>query len=434
MTDGNRLKLKRILSFFVFLASLALSISWCTRFLEHKSSRVKYTDFMEADTDYDVALMGTSIMLNNILPMEMWKDYGIASYNFGSSNCTFAEDYYMLCELIKYKKPKLVVIDLLGLIEFNNIGNGKYFWTAIEAQHTQFDIFPVSRSKKEAVDDIFDVYEDRNDFLWTYITFHNRWSEIEEQDFNWRNMLNVEKGALTNTGTFGKAVFEKIPDDQTTDLAGVNYDYFIKLVNLCKREDIDVLAVYLPRPAEELNQRVANSMYDVAAKYDNLKYLNMLDLGVHDFDTDYTSDGLHPNFSGALKATDYLGQYLRDNYDLPDHSNETEWLEDEKKYKAYKKDNIVKQKELAYYLIQLYDDDFEADAYVCNGSALDDDVLMSLFDNAGIKPVKTDAEKDYDVELIIRERGCEEAFEIADFKLENAKSGDLAPRFKKIEK
>ena len=425
MIDKISIRKKRIMSVLLFLVLLILSLRACILLVEHKSSKIKYMDFFEKGKDYDCFLMGSSIMLNSVLPMEMWKDYGIASYNFGSSNCTPAEDFYIAREAMKYKKPKLVVIDMMGVVEFNDIGNGKYMWTQVEAQHTQFDCFPISKTKIEAVNDLFDIYDDRNDFLFNFMMFHNRWSELEEQDFCWKDKLNVEKGALTNTGTLGKAEFLPYLENETTELEGVNYDYFIKLVELCAKEDIDVLALYIPHPVEELNMRVANSLDPVAEKYDNLTYINMLNLGLQDPDTDFTTDNTHPNLSGALKISDFVGKYIRSNYELPDHREDREWIKDHLKYYEYKKDNIVKQEALPYYLVQLCDDDFEADLHVYNEEILNDVWLNELIDNADIIPKSGSSNGDCDAELVISRTDNGNIIETAKFKYDKKNRNDM---------
>ncbi|HCM91434.1 MAG TPA: hypothetical protein DIS78_02540 [Lachnospiraceae bacterium] len=418
MVNGLGIRTKRIISVLLFLVILALSIKACVMLVEHKSSKIKYTDFFESETDYDCYLLGTSITLNSLLPMEMWENYGISAYNFGSSNCTPAEDFYIAREAMKYKKPRLVVIDMLGVVEFNEIGNGKYMYTQVEAQHTQFDCFPYSRTKAEAVNDLFDIYDDRNDFLWNFIMYHNRWSELEEQDFRWREMLNVEKGALTNTGTLGKAVFKPYLKDETISLEGVNYDYFIRLVEYCRDQGIDVLALYLPHPVEELNMRVANSIGAVADRYDNLEYINMLDMDILDPYTDFTSDNLHPNLSGALKISDYIGKYIRDNYDVSDFRDDPEWIDASAKYIEYKKENIIKQEALPYYLVQLSDDDFDGELIVYNDEIMDDEWLRRLFENAGITPLNESAKgnEECDAKITVYRAGTGEVVDTALFK------------------
>ena len=128
-----------------------------------------------------------------MLPMELWDKYGIASYNWGYSNCTPAENYYLIQEILKYTSPKLIVLDVYGVIEYEQYNNGKYRTDRIEQQHVQFDSFPLSLNKIRAAKDLFDDYEHNEDFIWNFIMYHNRWSELDRSDFEYE--LNKEKGA-----------------------------------------------------------------------------------------------------------------------------------------------------------------------------------------------------------------------------------------------
>ena len=46
-----------------------------------------------------------------------------------------------------------------------------------------------------------------------------------------------------------------------------------------------------------------------------------------DFSKDTYDGGLHLNLSGAEKITEYLGEFLRNEYELPDHRGEKELQE-----------------------------------------------------------------------------------------------------------
>ena len=100
----------------LFAVLLALSIHAAARFLDKTDVDEKYKQFFASDTDFDVIVMGTSHAYNMILPQEMWRACGIASYNWGQGNCTLPEDYYILQLLSRYTSPKLVVIDLFGFV------------------------------------------------------------------------------------------------------------------------------------------------------------------------------------------------------------------------------------------------------------------------------------------------------------------------------
>ena len=72
-------RIKAIISVVVFIALLFSAIFACSDFLEYKQASIEYEPFFEAKTNFDVIFLGTSHMYNSILPMELWKEYGIAS-------------------------------------------------------------------------------------------------------------------------------------------------------------------------------------------------------------------------------------------------------------------------------------------------------------------------------------------------------------------
>ena len=79
-------RLRNIISFVSFVILLALAIAACAHVLEYKEGKQKYKPFFESETNFDVILLGTSHMWNQVSPMELWKEYGITSYNWGYSN------------------------------------------------------------------------------------------------------------------------------------------------------------------------------------------------------------------------------------------------------------------------------------------------------------------------------------------------------------
>ena len=125
-------KTLKVLSCIVFICLLIGSIHVCADVLERKDARRQYREFFESDVNYDVILMGTSHMMTNVFPQELWRMYGISSYNWGYANCTCAESYYLLQDIVKYTEPKLIVLDMYGFLSYENEGNGKYKHDKIE--------------------------------------------------------------------------------------------------------------------------------------------------------------------------------------------------------------------------------------------------------------------------------------------------------------
>ena len=394
-------KLKRIISCILFAVLLLGAIVKCADVLEYKEARKKYTPFYESKTNFDVIFLGTSHMWNHVLPMEMWKDYGIASYNWGYSNCTPAENYYLIQDILKYTSPKVVVIDVFGLTEYDGYNNGKYRTDRIEQQHVQFDSLPIwSVSKYNASKDVFDDYTNNEDFIWNFIMYHNRWTELGKSDFDYN--ISSEKGSYFLTG-LGTSSFTLIGEDEKTEIDSVCYPYFLKIIEYCQEHGIQVLCTYLPYGGcGENQQRIANSIGEIVEQYPNCSYVNMLTKDILNYNTDVSADNVHLNYSGASKVTAWLGQYLKQNYTLDDYSSNASWQKDYEAYFDYKRSVITEQTMLVAYLVQLNDDDFYVDAEIYDQNLINSERLMMLFDNAGINPTYIETDTDKCARLIIK--------------------------------
>ena len=319
-------KVQNIISSVVFAVLLIAAIVKCADVLEYKEARKKYTPFYESETNFDVIFLGTSHMWNHVLPMELWDEYGIASYNWGYSNCTPAENYYLIQDILKYTSPKVIVIDLYGLTEYEGYNNGKYRTDEIEQQHVQFDSLPVySLNKYKASQDVFDDYAHNEDFIWNFIMYHNRWNELDKTDFEYD--FTTEKGSHFLV-SLGDTVFSPISEDEQIEIDSVCYPYYLKIIEYCQEQGIQVLCVCLPFAASEKLQKVANTIGNIVEEYPNCSYINMLRKDILNFRTDVCKDNEHLNYSGAAKVTTWLGQYLTDHYELDDYSQNDAWIRD----------------------------------------------------------------------------------------------------------
>ncbi len=365
-----KLILKRIAACVVFISILLFSFYKVSNLLEVKNAKVKYDRFFDNDTDYDVIFMGTSHAYHSIFTQDLWKNYGISAYNWGFSHGTPVENYYVLREAIKYKKPKLAVIDLYGIMEYEDKGNGKYISGRIEQRHTQFDALPFTLDKVEAVKDIYDDYDDNYDFLFDFAMYHNRWYELTQKDFDYTP--SVEKGSGILYG-YKKARYKKASYYDDIEINSVCSQYVSKIVDLCKENDIQLLFVYLPYPAPRRQQSIANELNNFLAPYD-CDYVNMLDEGILNPVTDAYKDASHLNYMGGYKTTMWMGDYLMKHYDLTDHRSDDKYASWDKEYneyvdfkvsRFYKKPNYSS---LIQNLLLAYGDDFTLDVQIKAGS------------------------------------------------------------------
>jgi hypothetical protein len=92
------------------------------------------------------------------------------------------------------------------------------------------------------------------------------------------------------------------------------------------------------------------------AEENDLTYINFLDIAEDKIGIEYDKDtfdgGLHLNLSGAEKFTEYFGEILSNEFNLPDHRSDEEysriWQEKVDFYYAMKEDQERELKEYGY--------------------------------------------------------------------------------------
>ena len=401
-------KLTNLIRGVAIIVVMAVVFQVCTQLLENKSAQKKYADFFESETNYDVIFLGTSHTLNTILPMEVWREAGISSYNWGHSNCTPAVNYYLIQDIVKYTDTKLVVLDLYGLVEYDGYGNGKYRTDRLGQQRVQFDELPFSLNKLKAAQDVFDDYGNNLDFVLNLGTYHNRWKELNKSDFDVE--LSPQKGADLLTGVGTGAGYTSIGDDLTTEIDSVCYDYFVRFLDFCRSENVAVLCLYLPFPANEDAQRRANSVSEIIEFY-GADYVNMLNLNIVDYRADLYLDNVHLNNNGAVKVSRWLANYISQNYELDSYTNNQSWLDAYEEYRSFKNDRIHQTGDLLEKLSLTFGGDYTVELKINSQCMIlkednrFDCIMQSLGQNGSIT---------YTDELMYAERPCDVIIRVAD--------------------
>ena len=379
----------RIFSILVFLCLLAGSLWKISDIVERKDSQYKYRSFYEQEQDFDVLFMGTSHVINAVFPMEMWDKYGIVSYNFGGHGNQMATSYWVMMNALQYTNPKLVVIDVL------EIGRDYKVAEHEDQSRLSIDSMPFSKVKVEAVKDLFgdksligtereDLYNKRYEFLFDFAKYHSRWNELTQQDFD-PSYSSPEKGAETRVRLEEPMDYYIVPQEVKLPADTVGALYLRKMIEECQSRGIEVLLTHVPYPAEDWHQMGGNTAYDIAEEY-GVDYINFVAMDtVANYQTDcYDSHG-HLNASGGKHVSDYLGKYIRENYDIPDRRADEQyagWYQDYQKYYEMKRDMLHEEQDLYNALMLLQDDDFDAMVYVKDGAAVaGDEKLYALLEN-----------------------------------------------------
>ena len=370
-------RIKKVAGCLVTVLLLIFVMSGLTNLMEKKDSDLKYESFLQQEEEFDVLFMGTSHVINGIFPMELWKNHGIVSYNFGGHQNTLATTYWTMMNALDYTTPEVVVIDCYGLSTKTKTRKN------ISYSHLSFDAFPLSLTKIRAINDLLDdpVMDEMIEkgkvklsgearskigFLWDFSVYHSRWSKLEETDFT-RSSID-EKGAGTRIGVAIPKEFPGIDRSRKAEGYNVSYEYLEKMIETCQEKGIEVLLTFLPFPAPESEVMNSNRVYDIAEEYD-VNYINFLNMDIVDYDTDCYDTYSHLNPSGARKVTDFLGEYLRENYNIKDHrddQNYNSWMEDYDEYEKYKFDNLKEEQSLLNYLMLLSGENLDVKIVIGN--------------------------------------------------------------------
>lgn len=368
---------RRVVYICISLCILALLLHQLRLLTENKSSYTKTAEFVETADEYDVLFFGTSHMTMSVYPMELWKDYGITSYNLGGNGHPLAISYWVLMNALDYANPQLAVIDCYGLQWNSKVPKDMGY------AHQSIDAYPLSENKCRTVFDLFDSTVERLEYLWDFTTYHYRWSELKKSDF--QPQYGMDKGADYTEVVAVPNNVEQIVPGQESEIESISVTYLEKMIEECQKRDIDVLLTYMPYPAPEDDQLAAKYAESIATKY-GVAYINFLETDVVNYAVDCFDEDSHLNASGARKVTNYLGEYIQTKYGIPDHRGTEKyagWDGDYANYMAYKTEKLQNKESLNNYLMLLADKSYNYSIYVKSDSCIlsEDEQYRELFEN-----------------------------------------------------
>ena len=123
----SRMNLKlifKIISFIligiiIFILLSAIIVPHWTR---NDGTTVVIKSFYNEPKDtIDAVFIGNSSVYKGISPMEIWKKYGITSYDFASPDQKIWLSYYFIKECFNYQKPKVIVLSVDEFFSEENI-------------------------------------------------------------------------------------------------------------------------------------------------------------------------------------------------------------------------------------------------------------------------------------------------------------------------
>ena len=307
-------QIKYIFGTAVFLAIAAVLLTLTTYVMRPTDKdffRARVAGFYAEDRDsLDVVGFGSSALYRYLNSPLLWKQQGITSYGIA----TAAQPVYVIPSLIdeveKTQSPQLYIIETRRFTDTDNevIKENRLRQIA--------DNMKVSWNRFKMVTELTEGFEDRLSYGlkgWSVNSRHKILSYLDVKDIT---------GEIPITEKSEKELRE--------------------IIEKCKKENIQVLFVATPWQVTEEEQQKDNYIKRIVEEagfrfLDGNYYAEEMGL---EYNVDFYNPK-HTNAIGAAKFTTYLGNYIREHYDIKtDHSEEVAASWDkaaEKEEKEYEK-------------------------------------------------------------------------------------------------
>ncbi len=349
----------RILLFCLLLSAVLAGL---TRLLALKESEARVSPFLRTAGEYDVLFFGDSQITYGVAPLEIYKKYGIPSYNLGNANSTMALTYWTMMNALQYASPKAVVIGVKDIELAGRIPD------RLERVHQALDGFPMSRVKLAAVRDLAsdatEAEETRRlllqEMLFPLAKYHGRWRSLGAEDLH--PAYNEQKGSVLRVGvTDPDEEHPLVGPEELAEEEGEGYVYLRRMIEECRRRGIGTVLMLAPHRVRPDSLRAAHTAGRIAGEY-GVPMLNFADMdSVVDYYTDCYDPASHINPSGVRKVSDYLGRYLSEHFGLPDRRREeayAHWQDEVDAYIDYKLTLFDEADDFRSRLMLMHDEDF----------------------------------------------------------------------------
>jgi hypothetical protein len=324
----------------VFLCLILIIVLGFNHFLgfadaEHSETVMKEF-YQQKENTVDVVYFGTSASQRAYVVPKAFHEDGIACYTMACGTQPFVLTENLMKEALKTQKPKLFIVELRGTCQDKDS-----VWDV--AVRRMLDNMKLSRNKIEAIHTVTDYAEGGSNTIdtsgWSYVfpilKYHGRWNPSKQPKY-WGN-IDYYKGYTLDHGVCFKTteVSSRDFDANLSPTAKETEESLIRLLDFCDTIDTKVLFVISPYEATDYGMERLNYSQAICEDrgYTVLNFLSLekkAELGLDDRCCYYNRE--HLNYYGSLKYTDYMSDYIKAHYDIPDRRGDDDHASWESEY------------------------------------------------------------------------------------------------------
>lgn len=304
--------MKDVIKDSIFLIIFAFLFYMCSNVFILKgngygSDVVSFYDLPEQSLD--IIFFGSSHSYSTFSPNLIEKKTGLKSYNFATQQQPVYITYYYMVEALKTQKPKYFVLDMhMFSFKDNYVKEG--------VVRDAVDRMKFSANKIDAIHANVADKEVRKSYYINFIKYHSRYKNIHWKDF--KQAFDLQ--GIDNKGFTGLPQNNDIHIDNsdflnrtdTKELILKNKEYLLKIIELAKKHDVELIFVKTPCALNEETVAYLNRMKKYAQEYqiDYIDY-NLLFTEL-DLDTGDFYDNGHLSKTGANKVSSHFAEYIKE--------------------------------------------------------------------------------------------------------------------------
>ncbi len=326
--------MKKVIRIISFILILVIAVMGTYRILSWKDTSGDYLSstqqlYATEENLMDVVFLGSSHVYCGINPALLWDEYGISAFDMAVSGQDRDSTFHTLKEVLKTQSPKVVCVDLYGLLYEKQDVLGNVYRNMLSMK--------TSMNSVELVCDYIDK-EERMDYILRWPIIHTRYKELTKHDFLQYEPSIYGRGFLPTY----EVCESYYPQDalactESVPLSESGKAWLDGFIQLSEQEDFKLVAFLAPMYLDAGEQKILNGAYEYLTDYGvEILDFNMLSAQIKlDYANDFC-DHSHMNRFGADKVTAYFGEYLVNNNQLTDHRGDaayylwdenSKWLE-----------------------------------------------------------------------------------------------------------
>ena len=310
------------INFFIFLFIFSIIFYLLPNIIDKHRDAKNWDYIYNTSYEIDVLFMGSSLIFTSLDPHVIDPMINKNTFNLGSSGQFIIQTYYNLIEVLKYRKIKLVVLDVNSIITnredqkigfiYNNLSGMKFSRNKINSFLNSID------NNNNNNSGVLEISK-----MSYYKQFEYIVSLIVKEKFNWKNriksiqeIINNNKEIQDTKGFFERESIIELNDFYDATNSDIEYKkisienlhYLEDFINLCKKHDIDI--IFLETPTL-INREIDNQLDYYIEKY-NIKYYDFNNNYNLDFKREDFSDKTHLSRNGARKFSLIFADILND--------------------------------------------------------------------------------------------------------------------------